>query len=178
MLSMATSSVMRPSGAPSGICSIFNNSGFFGKKRHFVTRAAAVGTVGAVQERGAAEPGTDKAFAGHDSVHCDRQLAAGVGLQDVAAGAGGERGFGDFPGAMLADEQNPGSGVGFDDAAGGVDAADPGESDVEQNQIQIKVARLPDRFQPIRGIGRHLPIGMGVEHRTEIPAPRFVIVNQ
>ena len=113
----------------------------------------------------------------HDGFHGNYQLLSGVDLNHVTPCAEVEGFSHDISRGFLSEENNSCIRSKFADSASGIDSVQPGQTDIEQNQVGLQSLGLTDGFQPVRHLTDDPQICLLAEHRGDKPPNGFIIIN-
>src|SRR5262249_22515942 len=106
------------------------------------------------------------------------QVAAPDLLQDVAAGAGHDRGEQGFVVRKRGQHEYLGLGPLRSDLARRLDAAAVGQPDVHHDHVRFRPLSLDDSILDRSGLSHHTNVASSLEHGLETPAYDLVVIDQ
>ena len=122
--------------------------------------------------------GGEEGFAGVDGVDGGDEVAHGVGLQYVAAGAGIDDLLNHFGSVMHRKHEDVGATAVFENLAGGLQAIEAGHADVEKRDVGIEQANSFDGSLAVRSFADDGPAELRLEKIAQTEPDNFVVVCQ
>jgi hypothetical protein len=107
-----------------------------------------------------------------------QEIEAGVGFDDITAGADAHRVFCDSHGIMLADENDTGVGRELENSPGSFDSADSGKANIQEHDVGMKLFGLLDGLFAVGDLPDELDFGAAGKDRTKATPGYVMIVHE
>lgn len=105
------------------------------------------------------------------------QVAGGLGFDNVAEGAGGFEGVGEFGGLVHGEDQDAGANFHLNQLGEDFKAIFAGHADIEDDEVGIEGLSFGDGVESVASLADDLPLGMAAQDEEDAVAYDIVVID-